>query len=197
MKRWITTTSAGVKLCKSVTSAGNTHILVVVTVVDAPAQTVALAELGFISSAVHIIQQDEPRALSKVRATAHRHSHATVQLLTHHVGIHHVPVIVTHRAPCAVVAHLHPALTPVTTVHQLYFGEKSRQLSSGVLCVIFLSVFNHNCVLCLWDVDIQVFLGCDCATSLKNLRPVKALLSNKQHVSIWEKKRWEDRLAWL
>lgn len=113
-----------------VTSTGHTHILIVVTVVDAPALTVALAELRFISSAVHVVQQDESCTLPKVRAAAHRHSHPTVQLLTHHIGIQHVPVIVTHRAPCAVVVHLHPALTAVTAIHQSYFGEKSRQLLS-------------------------------------------------------------------
>lgn len=187
MTRWFTTTSADVKLCQCFTFAGNTHILIVVTVVDAPAQTVALAQLCFISSAVHIIQQDGPRALSKVRATAHRHSHSAVQLLTHHVGIHHVPVVVTHCAPCAVVAHLHPTLTPVTTIHQLYLGEISRQFLSGNLSVgfILLSVFKHNCILCLW-LRCR-YSGYDCATSLKNLRPIKALLSNGQHVSIWEK----------
>lgn len=87
------------KLNEGFTSAGNTHILVVVAVVDAPAQTTALAQVCFTSSAVHIIQQDEPCALSEVRAAAHRHSHSAAQLLTHHVGVHHVPVVVTHCAP--------------------------------------------------------------------------------------------------
>lgn len=87
------------KLNKGFTSAGNTHVLIVVAVVDAPAQTTALAQVCFASSAVHIIQQDEPCALSEMRAAAHRHSHSAAQLLTHHVGIHHVPVVVTHCAP--------------------------------------------------------------------------------------------------
>lgn len=96
-----------------------------VTVVDAPAQTVALAELRFIPSAVHVVQQDETRALAKVRAAAHGNSDPAVQLLAHHVGIHHVPVVVAHGAPSAVVVHLHPALTAVATIHQLYFVEAS------------------------------------------------------------------------
>lgn len=109
------------------TSAGDAHILVVVTVVDAPAQTVALAQLRLIAPAVHIVQQDEPRALSEVRAAAHGHSHPAVQLLAHHVGVHHIPVVIAHCAPVAVVEHLNPALTPVTPVHQLYFAEVSRR----------------------------------------------------------------------
>lgn len=109
------------------TSACDAYVLVVVTVVDAPAQTVALAQLCFIAPAVHIVQQDEPCALSKVRAAAHRHSHPAVQLLAHHVGVHHIPVVIAHCAPVAVVEHLHPALAPVTAVHQLYFAEVSRR----------------------------------------------------------------------
>lgn len=63
---------------KSFTSAGNTHVFIVVTVVDAPGRSGALAEASFISSAIYIIEQDGPCALSKLRAAAHRHSHSTV-----------------------------------------------------------------------------------------------------------------------
>lgn len=115
---------------KRFTFAGDPHILIVVAVVDIPAKAVALAQLGLIAFAVHVIQKDEPRALSEERAAAHRHSHAAVQLLTHHVGIHHVPVIVTHRSPRAVVEHLHPALTPIAPIHQLYLGERDRNVES-------------------------------------------------------------------
>lgn len=119
--------SANVKLCCWRTSACDAYILIVVTVVDAPAQTVALAQLRLVAPAVHVVEQDEPRALSKVRAAAHGHSHPAVQLLAHHVGVHHIPVVIAHCAPVAVVEHLHPALTPVTAVHQLHFAEVSRR----------------------------------------------------------------------
>lgn len=116
------------QLYKDFTSAGNTNILIVVTVVDAPAQTMALAEICFTSSAVHIIQQDGAGALSELRAGAYRHGYSTAQLPTDHVGIHHVPVVITHRAPCFIVAtHLHPTFTPVTAIHQSHFGEMNRQ----------------------------------------------------------------------
>lgn len=115
------------------TSAGNTHIFIVVTVVDAPAQATALAELRFASSAVHVVQHDAPSALSKLGAAGHRHSHPAPQLTTHHVGVHHVPVIVAHRAPRAVVLHLHSTLTPVPPIHQLDFGE------TGDICQVFAS----------------------------------------------------------
>lgn len=117
------------------TFAGDPHILIVVAVVDIPAKAVALAQLGLVPFAVHVIQKDEPRALSKVRSAAHRHSHAAVQLLTHHVGIHHVPVVVAHRSPWAVVEHLHPALTPIAPVHQLYLGDRDRNFEWGAFAV--------------------------------------------------------------
>lgn len=127
------------------TSAGNTHIFIVVTVVDAPPQTTALAELHFTSSAVHIIQHDEPSALSKLRAAGHRHSHPASQLTTHDICIHHVPIVITHGAPRAVVLHLHSALTPAPPIHQLYFREMSRKYLSG-----FLSQRRHFENMCFW-----------------------------------------------
>lgn len=98
-KQEVTTTSAKFKVYRGLTSAGNSHILIVVTVVDTPWQTSALAEVCFITSAVHIIQLYGPCALSKLGAGAYCHSHATAQLPAHHVGIHHVPFVVTHCAP--------------------------------------------------------------------------------------------------
>lgn len=112
---------------KHFTFTGDPHILIVVAVVDIPAKAVALAQLGLVPFAVYVIQKNEPWALSKVRAAAHRHSHATVQLLTHHVGIHHVPVIIAHRSPRVVVEHLHPALAPIAPVHQSYLGERDKK----------------------------------------------------------------------
>lgn len=106
-----------------------------VAVVDSPAEAVALAQLALVPFAVHVVQEDEPRPLSKERAAAHRHSHAAVQLLTHHVGIHHVPVVVTHRSPRAVVEYLHPALTPIAPIRQLYLGETKGKVESEVFAV--------------------------------------------------------------
>lgn len=107
-----------------------------VAVVDVPAKAVALAQLALVAFAVYVIQKDEARALSKVGAAAHGHGHAAVQLLTHHVGIHHVPVVVAHRSPRAVVEHLHPALAPVAPVHQLYLGERDRNFESETFAAI-------------------------------------------------------------
>lgn len=114
------------------TFAGDPHIFIGVAVMHTPAEAVALAQLGLISFAVHVVQKDEARALSEVRAAAHGHGNAAVQLLTHHVGVHHVPVVVAHGSPRAVVEHLHPALAPIAPVHQFYFGETKRHRVSDV-----------------------------------------------------------------
>lgn len=106
-----------------------------VAVVNIPAKAVALAELGLISFAVDIIQKDKPRALPKVGAAAYHHSNATIQLLTHHVSVHHVPVVVAHCSPRAIVEQLHPALTPITPVHQLHLGETDRHVESEIFAV--------------------------------------------------------------
>lgn len=124
-----------VKVRVNNTFAGDPHIFIVVAVVNIPSKAMALAELGLVAFAVDIIKKDKPRALSKVRAAAHRHSNTTVQLLTHHVSIHHVPVVITHCSPRAIVEHLHPALTPIMPIHQLYFGEMNRHFESEVFVV--------------------------------------------------------------
>lgn len=103
-----------------------------VAVVNIPAKAVALTELGLISFAVDIIQKDKPEALPKVRAAAYRHSYAAVQLLTHHISIHHVPVVVAYGSPRAIVEQLHSALTPITPVHQLHLGETTRHSESEI-----------------------------------------------------------------
>ena len=145
-----------------------------VAVVDTPAQTTALAQVCFTSSAVHIIQQDEPCALSEVRAAAHRYSHSATQLLTHHVGIHHVPVVVTHCAPWVIVAHLHPTLTPAPTVHQSYFGETSREFLSGILSIrLTWWLITTSFAVFKWDVGIQVVPHYS-----KHLRPMKTHFNN-------------------
>lgn len=91
-----------------------------VAVVDAPALIATLAQLRLFPTAVNIIEQDGPGALSKAGACAHCNSRTTLQLSAHHVGVHHVPVIITHRAPCTIVLNLNTALTPAPAIHQPY-----------------------------------------------------------------------------
>ena len=72
------TVSAKLELYEGPTSAGDTHILIVVTVVNAPAQTSALAEVCFISSAVHVVQRYEPHPMFKSGHAVHLHGHPAV-----------------------------------------------------------------------------------------------------------------------
>lgn len=89
-----------------------------VAVVDAPALIATLAQVRLSPFAVNVIEQDGPRTLSKAGACAHCHSQTTLQLSAHNIGIHHVPVIITHRAPCTIVLNLDTALTTTPAIYQ-------------------------------------------------------------------------------
>lgn len=110
------------------TFACDRHVLIVVTVVDAPAQTSTLSQVCLPSFAVYIVQQDGPWALAILWDAAHHHGQTTVQLPTHHVGIYHVPVVITHCTPCPVVPNLHTPLTPVTPVYQTHWIGEGREI---------------------------------------------------------------------
>lgn len=89
-----------------------------VAVVDTPALIATLAQVRLSPFAVNIIEQDGPGALSKAGACAHCHCQTTLQLSAYHIGIHHVPVIIAHCAPCTIVLNLYTALTPASSIHQ-------------------------------------------------------------------------------
>lgn len=101
-----------------VTIAHNSHILVVVAVVDAPAVAPAFAQGCLPALAVHVVQEDGPTPLAEGHGSREGDGVATAQLATHHVGIHDVPVVVTHCPPGAVVEDLHPPLAPAGPVGQ-------------------------------------------------------------------------------
>lgn len=85
------------------TIAQHGHILVVKAVVDTPAPAATLAQRHLLPTAFHVVQQDGAPALAKGKGSWHRQCQATAQLTTHHIGVHHVPVIVTYAAPGATV----------------------------------------------------------------------------------------------
>lgn len=88
----------------------DSHILIVVAVVDAPSVASALTQGCLPPLAVHIIQEDGPAPLAKGEGSWHGDSMAATQLATHHIGIHDVPVIITYCAPGAIVEDLHTPL---------------------------------------------------------------------------------------
>lgn len=106
-----------------ITIAHNSHILVVVAVVDAPAVAPALAQGSLPALAVHVVQEDGPTPLAEGHGGWEGDGMATAQLATHHVGIHNVPVIVTDCPPGAIVEDLHSPLAPAGPVGETDLWE--------------------------------------------------------------------------
>lgn len=100
------------------TSAGDSSILMVPTVVLSPAQAFAFHQVLFSSVAVDIIQQNQTGSVAKVGVAMCVDSITTAYLLTHHLGIVEDPVIITHRSPVSLVVDLHSALTGILSIHQ-------------------------------------------------------------------------------
>lgn len=67
--------------------------------------------------ALHLLQPDGAAPLPKCSLGQGRHRRATAQLPACHLGIPHVPRVVTHRPPGAAVPHLHSAGAPLLPSH--------------------------------------------------------------------------------
>lgn len=100
------------------TIAQDSHVLVVKAVVDSPASAATLAQSSFLTTALHVVQQDGASALAKGEGPRHRQCQATAQLTTHHIGVHHVPVIVTDAAPGTIMQDLQAPPAATWTPHQ-------------------------------------------------------------------------------
>lgn len=86
-------------------------------VVLTPAQVKAQRQLCLVTIALHVVQHDRARTIAKICLALGCTSRATAKLPTHHIGIEHVPVIITHRPPCSFVEDLHATLAAVVTIH--------------------------------------------------------------------------------
>lgn len=87
------------------------------TVVLTPAQVEALGQVAFCAAAVHVVQQDGPCTIAEVGLGLGRDSRTTSERSAHHVGVGHVPVIVTHRPPDGFVKDFHTTLAAAVAVH--------------------------------------------------------------------------------
>ena len=90
----------------------------VTTIVRPKPRVLALCQGGFISKTPHIPQPDEATALSKVVSAGSSQSSATASLSTHHLSVGHVPGVITHRSPLAIMVDLHSARALITSIHQ-------------------------------------------------------------------------------
>lgn len=100
------------------TSAGDSSILVVPTVVLSPAQAFAFGQVPLSSTAVDIIQQNQAGSIAEVGVGVRVDSATTAYLVAHHQGVVKDPVIITHRSPVPLVVDLHPALASILSIHQ-------------------------------------------------------------------------------
>lgn len=127
-----TCSTAGTPLLSSpprnlLTVAYNSHVLVVVAVVDAPAVAPALAQGCLPALAVHVVQEDGSTPLAEGHGGREDDGVAAAQLATHHVGIHNVPVVVADRPPGAIVEDLHSPLAPAGPVGEPYLWIRAER----------------------------------------------------------------------
>lgn len=73
----------------------------VATVVHTPAQAEAGCQAGLAALAVHVVQQDVPRAVAEEGVGSGSQGGPTAQLTADHSSVWQPPVIVAHGAPQA------------------------------------------------------------------------------------------------
>lgn len=104
-----------VKSC--LTCADNSSILMMAAVVLTPAQVGALGQLRFKALTIHVVQQDRTQTIAKIGLGLGRDGRAAAKLPTHHVGVGHVPVIITHSPPNICVEDLDTTLAATVAIH--------------------------------------------------------------------------------
>ena len=105
------------RLCFTWTA--NSSIFGMVTVMDLKSVTGAVKETRFISTALNIIEGDVSRALSIAAPRGSGLSIPVPHAPTKNLCVIHVPFIITHGSPGAVVKHFHTPLPVGTTTDQL------------------------------------------------------------------------------
>lgn len=110
-----------------ITVAYDSHVLIVVAVVDAPAVAPALAQGCLPALAVHVVQEDGSAPLAEGHGGREGDGVTAAQLATHHVGIHNVPVVIADRPPGAVVEDLHSPLAPAGPVGEPYLWKDGQR----------------------------------------------------------------------
>lgn len=88
------------------------------TVMFPPAQVWAGVQVRLRPFALHVVQENPPGPIAKVRVSVCRDGTTTAQLLAHHHGILHAPLIIAHRPPISLEVDLHTALAGVKPLHQ-------------------------------------------------------------------------------
>ena len=90
----------------TVTAADDTGVFCRTTVTDVPVGMGTLSQKTLSSCTVHILQQKLAFPWPRVGLHWGCQGRPTAQLLAHHLGFMHVPVVITDPAPLAVVENL-------------------------------------------------------------------------------------------
>lgn len=96
----------------------NTGIFIVATVVSWPTAVGAFPYISFIPFALHLIQENNPRAFPKLGISWCWDGLPTAQLSADNTSILDVPPIITDCSPLSSVKHFYTALTSVATILQ-------------------------------------------------------------------------------
>lgn len=136
----------------------------VATVVDRQAQMLTLAQRGLVAPALHVVQQDVPRARPKVAVPQGADALPAAQLPAHHVGSTDVPEVVTHCPPRAIVVDFDASFTAGPPVHQPDDGQVWERETQGLLLECdqqFRQVISSGTVLSSHCVEspVSLFLG--------------------------------------
>lgn len=97
-------------------------------VMDSDPSVGALPQVVFIPSALHVIEEDVPRAWTKLGFRHRQQSFSAPQRPAHHLGVRQLPAVVADRSPAAVVVEFDAARAPAVAVCQ------SQGRSGGICC---------------------------------------------------------------
>lgn len=112
----------------------HTCILVMSTVMLPPASVRAIKYWSLSSGASDIIQPDRIRSRAVCHLLRGQVSTGETKLTTHHVGVIHIPAIITHCSPLPTVINFNAAIVRPTTC-QTDGGRSIRALHTGILRV--------------------------------------------------------------
>lgn len=126
------------------TSAGQSHVFLMVAVVLSPRPSRAVAQRGLGPLTTDVIQPDGPSPWAIVGFAHTGPDPSTAQLPAGYSAIPQIPVVIAHCPPVSIMPHLQPAGTPVGPIRQTnseraYNGRsqvKRGQLGSALRLVV-------------------------------------------------------------
>lgn len=95
------------------------------TAVSEPGVVGTQGQVALLATAVHVVQENLPKAWAEVGTRRRRHCPAAPQLPAYHVRLLQTPALATYRPPAALVGNLHPPRASSGAVDQPQRGPVS------------------------------------------------------------------------